>query len=535
MSIFVRFLLILIVLLAPLMKGMSQAVNHDLSKQTVYEYLDELANLQLIELNTLIRPYSRKLIAEKLHAVDKTLLNKRQMKELYFFMKDFNKEIFSNKKFDKRYDLFYYKDSLFSMTINPIIGGTGWNNENGTNIHRRNGGEVFGSVGNNWGYYLALHDNSEKELLQNELYLNNNPAAIYKGSGDFSDLRAGLTYAWNWGSIGLLKDNFTWGNNNFGANIVSNKVPSFARVELKLNPVNWLEFTYYHGWLASEVRDSSRSYIAGVRQRNVDVRKFIAANIVTIKPIKYLHVSLGNSIIYSDNVQAAFFIPFAFFKSIDHAIYSGSGNFGGQNTQMFLDVSSRNIRGVHLYSTLYIDEISLSRLSKKAEHSNFVSGKFGAQWSNILNKNLDLKIEYTRTNPITYNHFVNTTTYASNGYNLGHYLRDNAQEFAIELSHKPIARLKMTATYILAQKGIVYPYSGITTGPNLVLGLDFLTEKRWESSLVILGAQYELFNDVRLLIDYQYRSNMGVDQQLYSPEYFQGETNTVSFGLTIGF
>ena len=166
------------------------------------------------------------------------------------------------------------------------MGGSIWSNENGINYHKRNGGEFFGTIGENWGFYMALHDNSEKELLQNELYLNNEPAAVHKGSGDYSDLRAGLTYAWKWGSIGLLKDNFTWGNNNFGANIISNKAPSFARIELKLSPVKWLDFTYYHGWLASEVRDSSRSYVAGARQRNIDVRKYIASNFVTIKTSK---------------------------------------------------------------------------------------------------------------------------------------------------------------------------------------------------------------------------------------------------------
>lgn len=532
-----RLFFLLFVFITISKNGKSQVVNHDIAKETVYRFLDELANLQLIELNTLIKPYSRILIAKKLNSVDKLALNKRQLKELDFFMKDFNKEIYSDKKFDKRYDIFYYKDSLFTMTVNPIMGGRLWNNENGTNFHRRSGGELFGSVGNSWGYYFALHDNSERELLQNEEFLNNDPAAVHKGSGDFSDLRVGLSYSWAWGSVGLLKDNFTWGNNNFGANIASNKAPSFARLELKVNPVKWLDFTYYHGWLASKVRDSNRTYTAGARIRNVDVRKYIAANFVTIKPIKHFNISIGNSIVYSDNIQVAFFIPFAFFKSIDHVVYSGSGNFGGQNTQMFLDVSSRNIKGIHLYSSLYVDEISFSRFFDKSRHSNFVSGKFGVQWSNILNKNLQLTAEYTRTNPITYNHFVNTTTYASNGYRLGHYLRDNAQEFAFEAVFMPIARLHVAATYILAQKGIVYPYSGVinVNGTANGWGLDFLSEKRWESNRVMVAVEYEIFNDMRLSLEYQHRNNEGADELLYSPEYFQGETNTVSFGTTIGF
>lgn len=524
----------LVILLLNTIFSYTQVVYHDIQKLTVYDFLDELANIQAIELNTFSKPYSRELIANKLKEIDRSVLNKRQVQQLEFFLKDFNKEIEPGKDFEKRYDVFYYKDSLFSMTINPLMGGTVWNNKNGTNTHRRNGGEAYGTIAKNWGYYVALHDNQERELLQNENFLNNEPAAVHKGSGDYSDLRVGFTYAWDWGSVGLLKDNYTWGNNNFGANIISNKAPSFARVELKLNPTKWLDFTYYHGWLASEVRDSIRSYNAGARQRVVDVRKFIAANIVTIKPIKYLNISLGNSIVYSDNIQAAFFIPFGFFKSIDHVVYSGSGNFGGQNTQVFFDVSSRNIKGVHLYSSLYIDEISISRLLDDDRHTNFISGKLGVQWSNILNKNIQLTAEYTRTNPITFNHFVNSTTYESNEYILGHYLRDNAQELALEVSFKPISRLNITGTYILAQKGNVFNYSGLSNDTS-IQGLNFLEETRWENRSFMLGATYELFNDLIIAVDYLNSNISGQDKELYTPEFFLGDLNTFSFGVRVGF
>ena len=71
------------------MFGQAQVINHDIAKASVYEFLDELANLQLIELNTLIKPYSRTLIAEKLNMVDKSALNPRQLKELNVFSKGF--------------------------------------------------------------------------------------------------------------------------------------------------------------------------------------------------------------------------------------------------------------------------------------------------------------------------------------------------------------------------------------------------------------------------------------------------------------
>ena len=194
--------------------GVGQIVYQDINKTSVYDFLDEMANLRLIELNTYSKPYPRKLIAEKLNEIDRTALNKRQSKELDFFLKDFNKELKPDKNFDKRKDLFYYKDSLFSITVNPILGFEYKTNENGFNWHRWSGGEVFGSVGKHLGFYVNLRDNAEDTMSQPKNFLNREPGVIYKGSGDFSDIRGGLIYGRDWGSTGLIKDNTNWGNHN---------------------------------------------------------------------------------------------------------------------------------------------------------------------------------------------------------------------------------------------------------------------------------------------------------------------------------
>ncbi len=527
-----RWFSITLILICCSTSGFTQVVYQDVNKTSIYIFLDEMANQQFIELNTFSKPYSRELIARKLAEIDTTNLNERQKKELSFFLKDFNKELKSDKQFDKRYDLFYYKDSLFSITVNPALGGEYKVNENRFNWRRWYGAEVFGTIGKNVGYYVNLRDYTQDSISQNENFLNTNRGANHKSNGDFSDLRGGLFYNWNWGAIGILKDNFTWGNNNYGANIYANKAPSFARIELNVKPVKWLDFKYFHGWLASEVRDSSRSYLAGARKRNVDVRKYIASNALTIRPIKRLNITVGNSIIYSDNLQPGFFIPFMFFKAIDHSVYAGSGNFGGANTQLFLDISSRNIKNIHLYSTLFVDEISFSRLTDPNQHSNFVSGKFGAQWSNIFNQNLELTAEYTATNPVTYDHFVNTTTFESNNYNLGHYLRGNAQEIGFRVRFKPISQLRIEAEYILAEKGREYRYTGTGTA---IWGLPFMSETRWASSSFSTGVIYEAFNDVNLFANYTYSDVNGKDLPGYTAKMFHGITNTIMVGANIGF
>ena len=89
----------------------AQVVYEDIYNVGIYEFLDELANLKVIEINSVVKPYSRQYIAEKLmEAYKKTSgqvgewtsgqenkkkkskaikLNKRQMKELMFYMQDY--------------------------------------------------------------------------------------------------------------------------------------------------------------------------------------------------------------------------------------------------------------------------------------------------------------------------------------------------------------------------------------------------------------------------------------------------------------
>ncbi|MDZ7636074.1 MAG: hypothetical protein U5L72_17210 [Bacteroidales bacterium] len=53
-------------------------------------------------------------------------------------------------------------------------------------------------------------------------------------------------------------------------------------------------------------------------------------------------------------------MPIFFYKSVDHGLNSGIDN---SNSQMFIDISSNNIRHLHLYGTLFIDELSTKRFT----------------------------------------------------------------------------------------------------------------------------------------------------------------------------
>jgi hypothetical protein len=533
-----KILIIPFFLLAGLI-SFGQEVNYHTSNKDVYEFLDELAAVGVIDINTSVKPFSRMFIALKLTEIKESNyeLNSRQSAELNFYLKDFNKELMADKNFDKRLDVYTYKDSLFTFSVNPILGIDYYSNDSGSFYHRWNGAEAFAYIGKHWGFYASLRDNHESIFLEKEDFLTQRIGANYKyndGGGDYSDMRGGLTYSWDWGSFGIVKDHFEWGNNYNGANIFSGRTPSFAHIKLQLKPVKWFEFNWVHGWLVSEVIDSASTMVFtnsyGTDQRSMMFDKYLAANLFTFKPWNKFYVSLGNSVIYSsDGPQLQYLIPVMFYKSVDHTYNSTdqSGRNVGQNSQMFIDISSRNIKKVHLSATLFIDELSTDRFFVDSVW-NFWSFKASIKISDLI-PNTFVTAEYTKSMPLTYKHNIPTTTFESNGYNLGHYLMDNSHEIYFSVLIKPFRLLTIKTDYLFAQKGKDYDDLGGSR-----LGNPFMDSVEWENKSYSVRASYQIINDGYLFLKFMH-SDISGDLAKYTPTVYQGIQNTISFGANIGF
>jgi hypothetical protein len=524
----------------------SQEVPHPVTNAGVYEFLDELSNLQIIEINSAVKPYSRLFIANRLKEVDekREKLNLRQQKELDFYLMDFGKELILNNQTSKtilwfnnrtaqqitakqRWDLFYYRDSLFSLTVNPILGGEIFTNSAGKATYARNFGEARAYV-QHWGFYASLRDNHEKPLLGKPEYLTKREGGHYKGT-DWSEMQGGITWSWKWGNAGFVKDRQQWGDNYNGANIFGGNNPTFVQLRLNIKPVKWFEFNYFHGWLNSMVVDSSRSYWVsnsyGIDYREVYRKKYIAANMFTFTPVRNLNISAGNSIVYSnEHFSPVYMFPLFFYKSVDHAYSSGIDNM---NSQMFIDVSSRNIRNLHLYVSLFIDELSFARFAKDDEW-NFFSWKTGFRLSNFPLQNLAFTTEFTYTYPLTYQHYVPTLTFETQHYNLGYYLRDNSREWYIAVDYKPVRTLNIGMYFTDAVRGPDYSELGGSR-----LGNPPLAIVQWHSKIFGLKASYQIINDLYAWGGFS-ASNVTGDAR-WTPAYFYGKKNTLNLGITFGF
>ena len=71
-----------------------QEVPESVYNKGIYDFLDELANDQVISINSAVKPYSRLYISKRLQEAEekRDQLNPRQQKELEFYMLDFGRK-----------------------------------------------------------------------------------------------------------------------------------------------------------------------------------------------------------------------------------------------------------------------------------------------------------------------------------------------------------------------------------------------------------------------------------------------------------
>ena len=496
-------ILLLIVFVANLS---AQNIPVSLSYTRLYDYLDELITDGVISAQTAVRPYTRKQVADMLvqaQAAD-SLLNNRQQADLAFYLNEFALErdtmvsnflqytdhsTFSLSLADPQFS-YKTRDNNFKMRFRPILGGNITASKKGAIFHRWYGAELQMDIANHLSIWGSLRDNSWSGNWLSKKYFPDgtarmNGARIHYGAsqqqpalspltgvqykeanygGDFSDSKGGINlYTW-WGSIGIQRENIAWGTAYHASNILSGRNPAAPMITLQLTPCNWFQFDYFHAWLVSNVLDSTYFYLENTTGDAEPVpnyrpyNKFMAANMFTFTPIKHLSFSVGNSIIYAEQtIQAAYLIPIAFYKSLDHLLTKGVRT-QNQNSQLFASLSVRPINHLQLYGSFFVDEVKFKRFKPSEKENNPISYLVGFNWSGWPIKGLSLKGEFTRSYIACYTHSIDVLAWTSNSYNMGHYMGDNAQSIYAELAYRPVRGLLLKLSYTNDTKYNSYAY-----------------------------------------------------------------------------
>lgn len=579
----------------------AQAIPVPMQYTEVYDYIDELITDGVITRQTAVRPYTRKQVADMLVEAQQadSILNRRQKKDLAFYLNVFALErdtISTNfvQYTDRRtFNLslanpqFSYltKNKLFKMSIEPILGMDLYGSKRGLIIKRWWGADLKMDIAHHVSIWGSLRDISyngtaalSDKYFANDYakidgakitkpgYLNNLAGVQYKEAnygGDFSDSKGGISlYSW-WGSIALQRENIRWGDSYHCSNILSGRNPAVPMLSLQLTPCRWFQFDYFHAWLVSNVLDSTNYYVentttGGTYKHYRPANKFMAANMFTFMPIKYVSFSFGNSVVYAErNVQAAYFIPFAFYKSLDHLLTKGL-SVENQNSQLFGSLSVRPWDHIQLYTSIYVDEFKLARLKKSNPENNLVSYLVGFNWSGWPLTGLSLKGEFMRSYIACYTHSINVLTWASNGYNMGHYMGDNAQSIYVELAYRPIRGMRLKLTYTNDTKFNSYAYlrrGGKDGGISQTIAQKPFDKAIYRNDEVALDGIYEVHPNMYLRVNLTYNNARGYDNleqtivsedagekctaqyylNKFCPAYYQGHNFTAVVGFSFGF
>jgi hypothetical protein len=541
---------ILLILIALGLNSNAQVVFEN-PNHPVYQFLSRQAQKGNINFDDLIQPVSRKEISTLLHYLQDsvTTLSVKEKKEVAFYLNEYS-EFNSNYRDSTHYlwgkdqynnrALLNVKKDDFILRADPALTYEYTAGKNKSVYKQATGLAFWGQAGKHWGFQAYFQDINESGKgvdslkrfspetgIQRTANVNRTSTAV-----NYSDVRANVTYAWNNGSISIGKDQILYGYGQEGRLILSDKAPSYPYLRLDYSPLKWLHFNYILASLQSGIIDSARTYNKGNvlygNYREVYVPKYMASHSLNFLPIKGLELSLGESMISSDQFDPAYLIPLLFYKAYDQ--YASRYKITtGSNGQFFFTASSRNhIPKTHLYATLFIDEIRLGTVFNSATSRNQLGFNIGVSRTDLFIPYLTAGLEYTRINPFAYNNVIPAQTYTNQTYLLGDWIGQNADKVIGWLSYNPFPRLITTAQLVYVRKGMegsLLDQYFAEPQPK------FLQQGPVQSQTQIsLEAKYELIHRLYLRLAYQHQKGV-IEPDVQT----SAVPNQVSIGVNYGF
>jgi len=448
--------------------SISAQIVYEPMEKDVYSFLERLSQKGIIEVDNLVKPLSKKYIADKLIEAKNKIdfLTDLEKDELKFFEKDYFFEIqgFDERNVDKkslsyfegdgaeRFRFFSYSDNTFKLIANPILGFKFTYPERDRIIHSWMGISSYAYFLNSFGISLNFKTNNEKgtgiDIKKNFTPETGVIPEVHDYGKDiaYSEVNSSLSVDWKWGNLVIAKDYIEYGYAKFGNLILSNKAPSFPYIRIDLKPVDWFKFYYFHAWLSSNVIDSVN---LDAYKRNIFIDKYLAWHAFIVTPLKGLDISFGESVVYSNKLELVYLMPFMFYYLADEFISNRQNKPGDANQQIFVTLSSKNhLKNTHLYGTLFIDELTIAGINGSLfidpSNVDFSSDRkrtqlgftLGLSVADLPFDNLTLTSEYTRLNPYVYGHHDPAETYENSSYLMGHWMGHNSDLFYLDVSYR---------------------------------------------------------------------------------------------------
>jgi len=549
--------IITLVILLLLTSLLSAQVNYEPLNKSVYEYLENISTQGYIVLNTEIKPFSRRYIAEKLNEiyVKKGSLTEIEADELVFYMRDFSNELVnigfdigqlpktdvSNLKFlghigfneVGRFHLFDFKNESFTFKFDPIYGYSSSKSESINSTHFWNGLSFYGSISDFIGFEMNFRDNSIDGNIDADRNFSPQTGYSFKvkredGSMEFDEVNGNLTFSNSWASLTLGKDYIYYGEGTQGNIILGNKAPSFPHIKLEVNPVEWFRFSYVYGWLNSQVIDSSSiRYNEDGSQTFKHIPKYYVAHMFSFTPFEAFNFSLGESVIYSDSFEPIYLVPVLFFRLADHYLTVPDNAAG--NAQLFgsfwYNYSMINTR---FYGSVYIDELSVQTLLAGTPGPKAIAYTIGASVVNPYIADLQINVEYSKLDPFVYFHRDDAQMYTNYNYQLGHWIGSNSDQFYISVNKTILRGLNSKLWYSYVRRG----ERESADEPRYQEKHVFLWGLNTQYSNWGISANYEIIHDVFVKASYQ---SYQTSEEQTTGNFIDTRKNEFFMSLNYGF
>ncbi len=436
----------------------------------VYKYLDDMAAKQIIsDYRDAVKPLSRQSIAKFLIRVDslKAELTAVEQEQLKFYKEEFYEEMKSlnyNNLSDERWHLYNYESEPSRFMVD-LIGSASYDHEaDGTVLHTlTNGLSAYGYVGSSVGAYFYYHDSHDGGSYVSTLGpqaplrpLSPLPAAVISNQTvpnefDYDVFNAQVNVDYGFVTLTAEQMQNVWGAGENGNIILSTKAPAYPQLKLHARLSKDIDFTYIHGWLFSGIIDSAETYNTqywGIRP--IYMNKYIAANMLEVTPWNGVNIAVGESEIYGGpgrQPELLYLIPIMFFKTAEHYLNNQD------NSQIYFNFKFDVVKNFDFYLPIFFDEFSASEFLSPTQNRNQLGFTVGGNAYDLFYHDTRINVEYTRINPWVYNHQYVEDTYQNHDVNLGDWIGQNADLFAVSVYHHPAYNLEIGLKFESLRKG----------------------------------------------------------------------------------
>ncbi len=480
----------------------------------IYNYLDRMQSLHIIDTyNSFEIPKTRKEITKHLKElmVVRDRLNSIDVKTLNDFLIEFNFDLsFSTESYfslfndtantplfnQKEKFIYYYTDSSKFNTFVNFVGSGEYlysiNNKKSENSNATLltfGGEIRGSIYNNFGYFARATNglqfgNSELASFKNNLRYNYKYNSDHDSSKFFDETIGYLSAEFDYIKFKIGRDRVNIGY-GYSKIIMDNYFPPMDYISMQIN-YSIFNFSFLHGKLFGNESIVSDPNNGG--KRIID-DKYIAYHRLGINFSRHLQFGIGETIIYANrNMDLSYLNPFNFYKSAEHA------NMDRDNSMLFIDFKNNSLKGLTVFGTILIDDVDFTKFGTDWYGNKFIYD-FGISYEPFPNYfPLTLGLQYLRIDPYVYAHRLEDNNYTSMNIGVGPNIQPNSESFFFDVKYKPHYRIELEISYQYIKHGAneVNDKGKVLTnyGGDILVG-----HRKWDSDdVVFLNGIEEITN-----------------------------------------